>query len=60
MGRSKQSYKRGHQSQAACVLKRDLVNYVNNYKSQIQTLEQKVELKIYRIRPYKRYTQVKT
>ena len=44
MGRSKQSYKRAHQSQAARALKQDLVNDVYNYKSQIQRLEQEVEL----------------
>ena len=44
MGRSKRSYKRAHQSQAARALKSDLVNDVYNYKSQIQRLEQEVEL----------------
>ena len=44
MGRSKQSYKRAHQTQAARTLKRNLVNDAYDYKSQIQTLEEKVEL----------------
>ena len=33
-----------HQTQAARTLKRDLVNDAYDYKSQIQTLEEKVEL----------------
>mgnify|MGYP001804183348 FL=1 len=44
MGRSKRSYKRAHQTQAARTLNCDLVNDAYDYKSQIQTLEEKVEL----------------